>query len=64
MEPSDAGGGGGHIQYEVGIHLDEKQEEFWSLYTAENREKYFWMFLNSFVGKWQSKVKVFSLKYV
>ena len=57
MESSEAGGGG-HIHYEVGIHLDEKQEEFWNLYTAENREKYFWMFLNSFVGKWQSKVNI------
>ena len=48
---------GGHIQYETGISLDEKQTEYWSLYTAENREKFFWLFLNSFVDKWQQKVR-------
>ena len=48
---------GGHIQYEAGISLDEKQTEYWSLYTAENREKFFWLFLNSFVDKWQQKVR-------
>ena len=47
---------GGHIQYEVGMSLDEKQQEYWSLYTAENREKYFWLFLTSFVDKWKLKV--------
>ena len=49
-------GAGGHIQYEAGISLDDKQREYWSLYTAENREKYFWIFLNSFVEKWEQKV--------
>ena len=48
---------GGHIQYEAGMSLDEKQSEYWSLYTAENREKFFWLFLNSFVDKWQQKVR-------
>ena len=48
---------GGHIKYEAGISLDEKQTEYWSLYTAENREKFFWLFLNSFVDKWQQKVR-------
>ena len=38
--------------------LDEKQTEYWSLYTAENREKFFWLFLNSFVDKWQQKVSL------
>ena len=47
---------GGPIQYEVGMSLDEKQREYWGLYTAENREKFFWLFLNSFVDKWQQKV--------
>ena len=47
---------GGHIQYQTGISLDDKQREYWSLYTAENREKYFWIFLNSFVEKWEQKV--------
>ena len=49
---------GGHIQYEAGMSLDEKQAEYWSLYTAENREKFFWLFLNSFVDKWQQKVRL------
>ena len=40
---------GGHIQYEVGIMLDDQQKEFWNSYTAKNREKFFWLFLNSFV---------------
>ena len=52
----EAGGVGGHIHYQTGISLDDKQKEFWSLYTAENREKYFWLFLNSFVEKWEQKV--------
>ena len=47
---------GAPIQYEVGMSLDEKQREYWGLYTAENREKFFWLFLNSFVDKWQQKV--------
>ena len=47
---------GGHIQYEVGIMLDDQQKEFWNSYTAENREKFFWLFLNSFVEKWECKV--------
>ena len=46
----------GHIQYEVGMDLDDSQREFWNSYTAENREKYFWLFLNSFVEKWEQKV--------
>ena len=52
----EAGGVGGHIQYQAGISLDDKQKEYWNLYTAENREKYFWLFLNSFVEKWEQKV--------
>ena len=51
MDEVDIGVGSGHIQYEVCIKLDEKQMEYWNLYTAENREKFFWMFLNSFVDK-------------
>ena len=47
---------GGHIHYQIGISLDDKQKEYWNLYTAENREKYFWLFLNSFVEKWEQKV--------
>ena len=53
---AEQGGLGGHIQYEVGMMLDDKQKELWNSYTAENREKYFWLFLNSFVGKWEQKV--------
>ena len=56
MEDSEEGDLGGHIQYEAGISLDDKQNEYWNLYTAENREKFFWLFLNSFVDKWQQKV--------
>lgn len=56
MEDSEEGDLGGHIQYESGISLDDKQNEYWNLYTAENREKFFWLFLNSFVDKWQQKV--------
>ena len=52
----EAGGVGGHIHYQTGISLDDKQREYWNLYTAENREKYFWLFLNSFVEKWEQKV--------
>ena len=44
------------IQYEVGLLLDDKQKELWNCYTTENRENYFWMFLDSFVEKWQTKV--------
>ena len=43
------------IQYEVGLVLDDQQKELWNCYTTENRENYFWMFLNSFVEKWQTK---------
>ena len=53
---------GGHIQYEVGMSLDEKQQEYWSLYTAENREKYFWLFLTSFVDKWKLNVSYNCMK--
>ena len=56
MDEVDLGIGGGHIQYEVGIKLDDKQMEYWNLYTAENREKFFWLFLTSFVDKWQQEV--------
>lgn len=52
---------GGPIQYEVGMSLDEKQREYWGLYTAENREKFFWLFLNSFVDRWQQKVGLMSI---
>ena len=55
----DQGGLGGHIQYEVGMMLDDQQKEFWNSYTAENREKYFWLFLNSFVEKWEQRVSNF-----
>ena len=59
----EAGGVGGHIHYQTGISLDEKQKEFWNLYTAENREKYFWLFLNSFVEKWEQKVIINYSRY-
>ena len=55
---------GGHIQYEVGIMLDDQQKEFWNSYTAENREKFFWLFLNSFVEKWECKVTISLLKRI
>ena len=58
MDEVDIGIGGGHIQYEVGIKLDDKQMEYWNLYTAENREKFFWLFLTSFVDKWQQEVRM------
>ena len=61
QERPGAGGVGGHIQYQTGISLDEKQKEYWNLYTAENREKYFWLFLNSFVEKWEQKVGTMTL---
>ena len=55
---------GAPIQYEVGMSLDEKQREYWGLYTAENREKFFWLFLNSFVDKWQQKVCLVFVKWI
>lgn len=64
MEDRAEGGNvGGHIQYETGISLDDKQREYWSLYTAENNQKYFWIFLNSFVEKWEQKVFSISSLY-
>ena len=59
----EAGGVGGHIHYQTGISLDDKQREYWNLYTAENREKYFWLFLNSFVEKWEQKVIINYSRY-
>ena len=58
QDTMEAGGVGGHIHYHTGISLDDKQKEYWNLYTAENREKYFWLFLNSFVEKWEQKVNI------
>ena len=40
----------------VGMELDSKQEELWNSYTEENREKSFWLFLNTFVEKWEKQV--------
>ena len=56
VKMDESGVGGGHIQYKIGISLDDSQKEYWNLYTAENREKFFWLFLNSFVDKWQQQV--------
>ena len=47
---------------EGGMSLDDQQREYWSLYTAENREKFFWLFLNSFVDEWQKKVATCNIK--
>ena len=38
------------------MELDAEQEELWNSYTEENREKSFWLFLNTFVEKWEKQV--------
>ena len=38
------------------MELDKEQEELWNSYTEENREKCFWLFLNTFVDKWEKQV--------
>ena len=45
-----------HRHHQVGMELDSEQEELWNSYTEENREKCFWLFLNSFVEKWEKQV--------
>ena len=40
------------------MELDAEQEELWNSYTEENREKSFWLFLNTFVEKWEKQVIV------
>jgi hypothetical protein len=50
-------GAGGTIQYSVGMELDQEQEELWSSYTEGNKETFFWLFLNTFVEKWEKQVR-------
>ena len=38
------------------MELDPDQMELWNSYTEENREKCFWLFLNTFVEKWEKQV--------
>lgn len=44
------------ISYSRGMELDEEQQELWNSYTEENREKCFWLFLNTFVDNWEKQV--------
>ena len=46
----------------VGMELDSEQEELWNSYTEENREKSFWLFLNTFVEKWEKQVPIVMMK--
>ena len=45
-----------HHHHQVGMELDPDQMELWNSYTEENREKCFWLFLNTFVEKWEKQV--------
>ena len=47
---------GSPITYTRGMELDEEQQELWNSYTEENREKFFWLFLNTFVDNWEKQV--------
>ena len=54
----DRGGEEGASQASKAMQLDKEQEELWNSYTEENREKYFWLFLNTFVEKWEKQVSL------
>lgn len=56
MTEGGGGAGVGPILYEAGMMLDEQQQQHWAAYTEQNRENYFWLFLDSFVEKWDQKV--------
>ena len=51
-------GGGEAMQASQAMQLDKEQEDLWNSYTEENREKYFWLFLNHFVDKWEKQVSL------
>ena len=53
----------GIIQYEVGLKIDDSLQELWNSYTSENKEKYFRLFLNGFVTKWEQKVRSWYNKF-
>ena len=40
------------------MELDPDQMDLWNSYTEENREKCFWLFLNTFVEKWEKQVMI------
>ena len=46
------------------MELDAEQEELWNSYTEENREKCFWLFLNTFVEKWEKQVMMILIMMV
>ena len=48
----------------VGMELDSEQEELWNSYTEENREKSFWLFLNTFVEKWEKQVTMMMMMMI
>ena len=53
-----------HTYAQVGMELDAEQEELWNSYTEENREKCFWLFLNTFVEKWEKQVMMILMMMV